>query len=141
MSRTIKRSYRDVLHPVLTLDSANTAAALGDALMGTDITAGLMLRERLEAELLLLDDLAWEPNAVRDLFTLTLPDEQLARAALRLHRVGVELVAEYNETEPDRRTAEITAGRGIGMKAILLASHLLRDLPLAVIDATSEEVC
>lgn len=144
MPLTIKRSYREVLHPVLMLDSANTATALGDALMGADIATGRMLRERLEAELLLLDCLAWAPNAARDLFTLTLPDEQLARAAVRLHRVGVELVAEYNETDPDRRTAEVEADREVGLKVVLLAAYLMRDLPRELLDATSEpveEVC
>lgn len=144
MPRTIKRAYRDRLHPVLVQDCANTAVALGDALMGGAVSTGRMLRERLTAELLLLDALAWAPTVGRDLFELDLPDEQLALAAQRLHRVGVELVAEYNETALDRRTAQLEADRETGIKTVLLASYLLRDVPLELLDATSEpvqEVC
>lgn len=139
MSRTIKHEYRNMLHTALVMDCAISAMALGDALMGGDVISGQLLRERLEVELRLLDDLAWAPDAARDHFELTLSDDQLARAARRLHCVGADLVAEYNATDVDQRTVEIEAGREVGLKVVLLTHHLLRDIDAS--DARPKEVC
>lgn len=138
MARTLKREYRNALHTALVMDGAISAMALGDALIGGDITSGQLLRERLDVELRLLDDLAWTPDVARDHFELTLSDDQLAHAARRLHRVGVDLVAEYDATDVDRRTAEVEAGREVGLKVVLLTHLLLRDIEP---DEPVEDLC
>jgi hypothetical protein len=136
----IKPSYRDILHPVLRADAASTATALGDALTGDNERAEQLLRDRLEDELWLLDDLDRQPDPGRDLFEVTVPDTGLVRVARRLHRVGVELVAAYNETAPDQRTPEITTGHKTGLKVVLLATYLMQGLPPELLDASDEPV-
>lgn len=142
---TIKSKHRDLLHPVLVADAAETATALGDALLGEDVTTGRVLRERLEAELALLDAFVWTPRPPhREAFELNLPATQLARAVQRLHRIGVELVAERNLTASERRTREIEADYDLGLRVVLLSTYLLADLPLKLLTETSEplaEVC
>ncbi len=124
---TIKRSYRDVLHPALMLDSANTATALGDALMGADVAHRPDAARAPGAELLLLDCLDWAPNAACDLFTLTLCLTSSSRAPpCGCVASASSWSPSTTRPTPDRLTAEIETGRAVGQKVILLAAYRAR---------------
>jgi hypothetical protein len=154
MPRTIKRKDRDLLHQALVADSAMTATALGDALIGGERATGRMLRERLEAELRLLDDFAWAARQpARETFELTLSDEQLARTLQRLARRGTERLTaladrrreeriaagdERDDDDIDLIAAEIDRDdpeRDGEAHVVMLSHYLLRDVPLHVVRA------
>lgn len=102
MTRVIGREERDALYHGIRR-GLRSLGYLAEALADARPTVASMLASRYRAQLRLLDDLGWAPEAQREHFGLTLPEPDLARAMLRLLS-GVVLAA---LDRSDRPVAEV----------------------------------
>ncbi len=94
MAIEIGREQRDAIYQEI-LTELSGSGDIWEELQSGDYEAARRTRRRLEDDMRVLDDIGWEPEQDREVFELTMPPADLARALRVLTDIAAATIHEH----------------------------------------------